>query len=62
MNRYSCAIAAVFALLLLAGCGQSGPLFVPGDPSTVQPQPQQPQTTEAEDEDDDDDENDLVTP
>ena len=30
-------LTIVIALLLIvAGCGQSGPLFVPGDPSTMQ--------------------------
>ena len=47
-------LRAIFVVLMfLAGCGQSGPLFVPGDPSTVQPQPQQ-QTIEEEDDDEDD--------
>lgn len=56
MNSYHRAITAVLILLFLAGCGQSGPLFVPGDPSTVEPQPQQQQqTVEEEDEDDDND-------
>tara|TARA_R110002049_G_scaffold54869_29_gene152478 strand:- start:1912 stop:2124 length:213 start_codon:yes stop_codon:yes gene_type:complete len=28
--------AILIALLLLAGCGQSGPLYLPGNPSEVQ--------------------------
>ena len=41
----------VIALLLgslLAGCGQSGPLYLPGDPSEVMnaPPPQPPETEE----------------
>ncbi len=33
-------IAMLFSLGLLSACGQSGPLYVPGDPSSVQtPQP-----------------------
>lgn len=33
-------IAILFSLGLLSACGQSGPLYVPGDPSSVQtPQP-----------------------
>ena len=44
----------VFAAILLfafaAGCGQSGPLYIPGDPSTVQTPPQQPQDDEEDDE------------
>ena len=41
-------------MMFIVGCGQSGPLFVPGNPSTVEPQPQQQQTSQEEDEDDDD--------
>jgi len=26
----------IFVLALTAGCGQKGPLFLPGDPATVQ--------------------------
>jgi predicted small lipoprotein YifL len=56
MNSSLRATAALLVLLFLFGCGQSGPLFVPGDPSTVQPQPASqnatPQTTEEDDEDD----------
>lgn len=29
--------------LVLAGCGQSGPLYVPGEPSTIHPPPEQTQ-------------------
>jgi len=33
----------VFAVLVLAGCGQKGPLFLPGNPSEVRPVPEQEQ-------------------
>ena len=39
---------------VVAGCGQSGPLYLPGDPSTIQtppPQPEEPQQDEEEDDD-----------
>lgn len=36
-------------LLLVAGCGQSGPLYLPGNPSEVQEAP----TTQDEDDDSD---------
>ena len=65
MNHFPRVAAALAALMFLAGCGQSGPLFVPGDPSTVQPQPQQQQqqqTNEEEDEDDDNDQNGATSP
>ena len=33
-------LTALLLAFVLAGCGQSGPLYVPGDPSSVQtPQP-----------------------
>ena len=54
MNNLLRAASVLLALMFLAGCGQSGPLFVPGNPSTVEPQPQQQQTTQEEDEDDED--------
>ena len=41
LNRPS-SLAAAFALLLfatVAGCGQSGPLYLPGNPSQVQEPP-----------------------
>ena len=48
--RIACAL---LVLMFAAGCGQSGPLFVPGNPSTVEPQPQQ-QTNREDDEEDED--------
>jgi len=42
---------AVLFLLLVYGCGQSGPLYLPGNPSEVQEAP----TPTTEDEDDGDD-------
>ncbi|MDH3266168.1 MAG: hypothetical protein OEM25_04305 [Gammaproteobacteria bacterium] len=46
-------IISTFCTLLLAlicaGCGQSGPLYVPGDPSSINVPP----TAEASDEDED---------
>ncbi len=43
--------AALLLLLFIAGCGQSGPLFIPGDPSRIEAPPQQ-QPAEEEDEED----------
>ena len=43
------ATVLIFALLMF-GCGQSGPLYVSGNPSTIQPSSNQ---TDAEDEDKD---------
>ena len=46
-------IAAIVLLLMLAaaGCGQSGPLYLPGNPSQVQ----EPPAESSEEEEDDDD-------
>ena len=54
-------ILAVIIVLLstgsITGCGQKGPLFLPGSPSQVQAVTQQPpqeaQSTEEDDDDDD---------
>lgn len=43
-------------LALLAACGQSGPLYLPGNPSDVQQVPaESPPPADASDEDDEDD-------
>ena len=34
--RCTALIALFFSFVLLAGCGQKGPLFLPGDPNQVQ--------------------------
>ena len=51
MNNALRAATALLVFLFLAACGQSGPLYVPGDPSVVRPAPQEQQTTREEDED-----------
>ena len=48
----------LFSMLLIAACGQKGPLFLPGDTnqiSTSMPEQQQSAPTEEEDKDDEDD-------
>jgi predicted small lipoprotein YifL len=54
--KYICiTLATLFLLAVLAGCGQSGPLYVPGDPSSINvPQPT-PETEEEGDENGEDD-------
>ena len=43
-------IAYFFAFLLfLAGCGQSGPLYLPGDPSEIREAPERPVENDNED-------------
>ena len=40
----------VFAVLVLAGCGQKGPLILPGNPSEVRTVPEQEQAETDRDE------------
>jgi predicted small lipoprotein YifL len=48
-------LATLFLLGVLAGCGQSGPLYVPGDPSEVQITQPLPESEEDGDENGEDD-------
>ena len=50
MLRLLCALLFIAAL---SGCGQSGPLYLPGDPSEIRSVP--PEPTEEEDTEDDGD-------
>ena len=53
-------IPAVLAALVLCGCGQSGPLYIPGNPSRIESPPPADNTAEEEAEEksrDDDDGN-----
>ena len=35
MKFIICALATLLLTFTLSGCGQSGPLYVPGDPSSI---------------------------
>ena len=50
------------ALLFAAGCGQKGPLYLPGDPSEIKTAvpPQNESRTEEDDEDEDEEEESQV--
>jgi predicted small lipoprotein YifL len=49
--------ALVLGLLFAAGCGQKGPLYLPGDPSLIKTEvPPQDQNQTEENDDDDDEE------
>ncbi len=52
-NHYR--LALILALLFAAGCGQSGPLYLPGNPSEIKTDvpPQDQNQAEEEDEDED---------
>ena len=47
---------ALLATFVLAGCGQKGPLFLPGDPNTVQLTTPQQENAEFDEDRDEDDE------
>ena len=55
MKSICITLATLFLLGILAGCGQSGPLYVPGDPSSINVPQQPPETDEESDEDGEDD-------
>ena len=39
MKRLTVALLAFLYLVLTAGCGQSGPLYIPGNPSRIENPP-----------------------
>ena len=54
MKRLVLALAALVFVLPFTGCGQSGPLYIPGNPSSIkQPPPRAESTAEEEDEEND---------
>ena len=53
-NRYS--LVLLPALFFAAGCGQKGPLYLPGDPSTIKTDVPRQDVSRAEEEDDEEDE------
>jgi len=54
MKRLSIVVAAL--LFIIAGCGQSGPLYIAGNPSKIQePPPAAESTTDEEQKENDDD-------
>jgi predicted small lipoprotein YifL len=48
MQRLTFLIAAFAFTFLSAGCGQSGPLYIPGNPSQMAVPPSQPPVSEEE--------------
>lgn len=47
------AVAAIVLSLMLSGCGQSGPLYIPGDPSQIAVPPSESPDAEEEKEESD---------
>jgi len=50
MKSIISALAALLLTFSLAGCGQSGPLYVPGDPSSIKAPPESVDREEESDE------------
>jgi predicted small lipoprotein YifL len=48
MKRLIFALAAISFVLPFAGCGQSGPLYLPGNPSKLETLPPKPTNEEEE--------------
>ena len=54
LTRFRLLAAALLALVLVAACGQKGPLYLPGNPTQVKTDvPPQNQTEPPQEEDDD---------
>ena len=52
MTRHTLTLAAVLLVLFVAGCGQSGPLYLPGNPSQIRTNPPEPQESEEKEDQD----------
>jgi len=46
MKSIICTLATLLLVVVLAACGQSGPLYVPGDPSSIQTPPEPAESDE----------------
>ena len=55
MKRLTFLIAVLASLFIISGCGQSGPLYVPGNPSTMAVPPSQDTVSEVEKEEEEKD-------
>jgi predicted small lipoprotein YifL len=56
MSHSRISFAALLLIFSFVGCGQSGPLYLPGDPSEVQSLPDHVPELSEDDDDDDDEE------
>jgi len=52
MKSTICTLTTLLLIGVLTGCGQSGPLYVPGDPSSIQTTPPLPESEEENGEND----------
>jgi predicted small lipoprotein YifL len=55
MKRLTFLFPALALMFLFSGCGQSGPLYIQGNPSTMAAPPAQPTTSDDESEEEQDD-------
>ena len=53
MQRLILALTALSFVFLAAGCGQSGPLYIAGNPSTIQKPPPAAESTAGEEQEED---------
>jgi len=52
---------ALLTSFIVAGCGQKGPLFLPGDPSTIRTITSEQNTEQSEERDEDDEDETPIT-
>ena len=57
MKRLLSVLFAGTFLFVISGCGQSGPLYIPGNPSTIQQPPPQAESTAEEEQEENGEEN-----
>ncbi len=50
MKRLTFLLAVLASMFLFSGCGQSGPLYIPGNPSTMAVPPSNPDASEESEE------------
>jgi len=50
MQRFILALTAIASLFIVSGCGQTGPLYLPGNPSRIEKLPPLPTGSEQEQE------------
>ena len=51
MKRLLMALVAFYFVVVASACGQSGPLYIPGDPSRIEAPPPAPEEEEEDDSD-----------
>lgn len=62
MQRLTCLLVVLTSLFLFSACGQSGPLYVPGNPSKMAVPPSKGTTTNEETDDEEQDSGETSDP